>query len=128
MNMDMEQCTCEHGAGVWWGSRGRLFMFERHFRRYNEIGMAREDPTAYRWRPEKLICDFTWCMPLGAWQTAVSDLQVKEQRCLDQTWEKHGKNGWPFQAQTFDDYNNWGPDMSIWASLGIPVSYRRCPI
>jgi hypothetical protein len=27
MHMDMEQCTCEHGAGVWWGPRGRLFMF-----------------------------------------------------------------------------------------------------
>ena len=84
MRMIWQPCSCEHDAGVWWGPRGRLFMFERHFRRYNEIGMAREDPTAHRWRPEKLIFDITWCMPLVAWQIAVSDIQVMEQQALIQ--------------------------------------------
>ena len=127
MHMDMEQCTCEHEAGVWWGPRGRLFMFQRHFRRYNEIGMAREDPTAHRWRPEKLIYDLTWCMPVAAWQTAVSNLQVREQRCLVQIWKAHKKAGDPLLQSIISEYSTWGPDNKIWESLGIPISYTRCP-
>ena len=130
MHMDMEECTCEHEAGVWWGARGRLFMFQRHMRRYNELGMAREDPTAHRWRPEKLICDVTWCMPVAAWQTALSDIQAMEQNCLLQILKAHKKVGDPLPSSIIEEYSNWGPDNEIWARIGIPWFPRikpRCP-
>ena len=80
-----------------------------------------------RWRPEKLIYDLTWCMPVAAWQRAVSNLQVREQRCLAQIWKAHKKAGDPLLQSIISEYNTWGPDNKIWESLGIPISYTRCP-
>ena len=94
-------------------------MFERHFRHYNELGMAREDPTADRWRPEKLIYDYTCYVPLEVWQRAMADLQCKEKRLLTRLRKEakaEGRAG--ISQEMIDEYSDWKPDSWIWRQLG----------
>jgi len=73
-----------HGnaGGSVWGPEGRLFMFQRHFDVYNHCGMAAEDPKALRWRPEKLLVDYTPIVTAAEWVEALCSVEAAERDWL----------------------------------------------
>ena len=73
----------ESDGGSVWGPEGRLFLFQRLFDPYNHRGMSAEDPQALRWRPEKLLVDFTPIVTAADWTDAICSLEAAERHWLE---------------------------------------------
>jgi hypothetical protein len=80
----------DQDGGAVWGPKGRLFMCQLHFDDYNRTRLAAEDPQAFRWRPEKLLVDYTFIVTAADWTDAFCDLESSERFWLerDAAWHR----------------------------------------
>ena len=120
----------DNDGGVVWGPKGRLFMFQQHFAAYNQRGMSAEDPQAFRWRPEKLLVDYTPIVTVADCIGAFLNVEYAERRRLQSYRKLHNSPqgfGRPMKIQEIrEEWNAFGPDAMIWDMLGVPVQFAFC--
>ena len=117
----------ENDGGLAWGPEGRLFMFQRHFDAYNCRGMSAEDPQAMRWRPEKLLVDYTPIVTAADCLDGFCSLEDAERTWLERyaAWHRRDRHT-RIKIQVRTEYNVFGPEAKIWEILGLPVRFNFC--
>ena len=117
----------ENDGGFVWGPEGRLFMFQRHFDVYNHRGMSAEDPQALRWRPEKLLVDYTPMVTSADYMDAFCSLEAAERHWLQRCARSVRDEGAQLHSREVrTEYNVFGPEAQIWEILGLPIYYDLC--